>query len=116
MIDERDAHWSFAASAPSHLVGTLVDTEFLTVAVGRVFAGHVEDPRPVSDESLLIVTAGELWVDLAEPHEAECQCAVLRAGDAAYASHGSTLRLLNRSAEESRYLFGSGHVPDGWTP
>ena len=64
VIEARDAHWSFAASAPSHLVGTLVDTEFLTVAVGRVFAGHVEDPRTIGDESLLIVTAGELWVDL----------------------------------------------------
>jgi hypothetical protein len=115
VIDTQDAQWSFAASAPSHLVGTLVDTEFLTVATGRVFAGHVEDPRPAGDETLVLVTAGELWVDLADPQGGR-QCAPLRAGDAAYASCGSTIRLLNRSATESRYVLGSGHVPEGWTP
>jgi hypothetical protein len=115
VIHTQDAHWSFAASAPSHLVGALVDTEFLTVAVGRVFAGHVEDPRPAGDETLVVVTAGELWVDLTDPQGGR-QCAPLRAGDAAYASRGSTIRLLNRSATESRYVLGSGHVPEGWTP
>jgi hypothetical protein len=116
VIEPREAHWSFAASAPSHLVGTLVDTEFLTVAVGRVFSGHVEDPRPVNDDSLIVVTSGELWVDLADAERSFSQCALIRAGDAAFASRGSTARLLNRSAAESTYLLGAGHVPDGWTP
>jgi hypothetical protein len=116
VIDSRDAHWSFAAAAPSHLVGTVVDTEFLTVAIGRVFAGHVEDPRTVDDDSLIVVTAGDLWVDLADPGCAHGECAPLGVGDAAYAGRGSTLRLLNRSAREATYLLGSGHVPDGWTP
>jgi hypothetical protein len=116
VIDTADAHWSFAASTPSHLVGTLVDTEYLTVAIGRVFAGHVEDPRPVEDDALVVVTAGELWVDLTDPQRSARQCAPLRTGDAAYASSGSTLRLLNRSATEATYLLGGGHVPAGWTP
>jgi hypothetical protein len=116
VIESRHARWSFAASAPTHLLGTLVDTEFLTVAIGRVFPGHVEDPRAVDDDSLIVVTAGELWVDLADPGRDHSQCAPLCAGDAAYASRGSTVRLLNRSAREATYLLGSGHVPDGWTP
>jgi hypothetical protein len=116
VIGWSDAHWSFAASAPSHLIGTWVDTEFLTVAVGRIFAGHVEDPRTVDDDSLIVVTAGELWVDLADPGGAHVECAPLRAGDAAYASRGSTVRLLNRTARQATYLLGRGHVPDGWAP
>jgi hypothetical protein len=116
MIDERHAHWSFAASAPSHLVNTLVDTEFLTLAHGRVFAGHVEDARPIDHESLIVVTAGELWVDLTDSTGTAHQCGLVRAGDAVYAGRGSTVRVLNRSATEATYLVGSGHVPDGWTP
>jgi hypothetical protein len=116
VIGEAHAHWSFAATAPSHLVNTLVDTEYLTVAAGRVFAGHVEEPRPIGDESLLVVTAGELWVDVVDPDRTARQCASIRPGDAVYASRGSAVRILNRSAEESTYLVGCGHVPDGWTP
>ena len=116
VLDDRHAHWSFAAAAPSHLVNTLVDTEFLTLASGRVFAGHVEEPRPVGDESLIVVTAGELWVDVADRNRTTRECALLRPGDAVYASSGSTVRVLNRSASEATYLVGSGHVPDGWTP
>jgi hypothetical protein len=116
VIDERHAHWSFTAAAPSHLANTLVDTEFLTVAAGRVFAGHVEEPRPIDDESLIVMTAGELWVDVVARDRITRACTLIRPGDAVYASCGSTVRILNRSAGEATYLVGSGHVPDGWTP
>jgi len=116
LIDERHAHWSFAASAPSHLINTLVDTEFLTLGHGRVFAGHVEDARRIDDESLIVMTAGELWVDFTDNTRNTRQCTLVRAGDAVYISRGSTVRILNRSASEAAYLVGSGHVPDGWTP
>ena len=46
-VRETDALWRFAHDAPSHLQGTLVDTEHLLVRTGRVAAGHVEDLHEV---------------------------------------------------------------------
>ncbi len=58
--------WGFVGESPTHLAGLLADTEHLTVTTGRVYAGHVEDARKVEHESLLVVTAGEVWVDVQE--------------------------------------------------
>lgn len=117
VIRADDALWGFASTSPSHLVGTLVDTEFLTVSVGRVQAGHVEDLQKVDDETLLVVTSGELWVDNRDEHTAEFGPACLHPGDAAFTPRSDQMRVLNRSAAEATYLIGSARpVPEGWTP
>jgi hypothetical protein len=111
------ALWGFAGDAPSHLVGTLADTEHLTVAVGRVAAGHVEDARRLDDESMLVVTEGELWVDATHEVTGEVTVACLRPGDAAFLPRGTGLRVLVRGGAAASYLLGSGRpVPDGWKP
>ena len=37
------------------------------VRTGRVAAGHVEDLHEVEDETVLVVTSGQLWVDTQDP-------------------------------------------------
>ncbi|GAA1869273.1 cupin domain-containing protein [Asanoa iriomotensis] len=117
VVRPDDAVWGFAAESPTHLVGLLADTEHLTVSTGRVYAGHVEDPRKVDDESMLVVTSGELWVDVHEEDGETYATACLAAGDAVYVPAHATLRVLSRSGEPSTYLQGSGRqVAPGWTP
>jgi hypothetical protein len=114
-----DAMWTFAGCDPSHLVGVLADTEHLSVSAGRVYAGHVEDPRKVELESMLVVTSGELWVDAHDEADDGGGFATARlvAGDAVFVTAGSQLRVLSRSTEPATYLFGSGRpLPDDWTP
>jgi mannose-6-phosphate isomerase-like protein (cupin superfamily) len=114
---ESEALWGFAADSPSHLRGCLVDTEHLCVVTGRVFAGHVEDHRKVEDESLLVVTGGELWADVQDEPTGEFTAACLGPGDAVFVPANSLLRLLVRSSAQATYLMGSGRpVPAGWTP
>jgi mannose-6-phosphate isomerase-like protein (cupin superfamily) len=109
--------WSFADSDPTHLVGVLADTEHLTVSAGRVYAGHVEDPRKVELESMLVVTSGEIWVDAQDESDGTFATTRLLPGDAVYVAAGSQLRVLSRSSEPATYLFGSGRpLPEGWTP
>ena len=93
----RRASGASPSEAPTHLVGLLADTEHLTVTTGRVYAGHVEDPRKVEDESLLVVTAGELWVDVQEQDGDGYATDCLLAGDAMYVPAHSTMRVLSRS-------------------
>jgi mannose-6-phosphate isomerase-like protein (cupin superfamily) len=117
VVRPSNALWSFAADRPSHRVGTLVDTEHLSVAVGRVQAGHVEDLQKVADESLLLVTDGELWVDTRDEETSQFAPACLLPGDAVFVPRGDQLRVLNRSGHEARYVTGAGRpVADGWTP
>jgi mannose-6-phosphate isomerase-like protein (cupin superfamily) len=111
------ALWGFAGDSPAHLVGTVVDTEHLTVGIGRVAAGHVEDPRKREDESVLVVTEGELWVDARDEVTGDYTVACLRPGDAAFLPRGTHLRVLVRGAAPAAYLLGAGRpVADGWTP
>jgi uncharacterized cupin superfamily protein len=117
VLRNADALWSFASDSPTHQVGTLADTDHLTVNVGRVHAGHVEDLQKVDDETLLVVTGGELWADTRDEQTSEFGPACLRPGDAVYAPRGDQLRVLNRSGAVATYLCGSARpVPDGWTP
>lgn len=116
VVGPGDAVWGFAAYSPTHLVGLLADTQHLTVAAGRVYAGHAEDPRKLEHESLLVVTGGELWVDVQEDGE-RYATGCLVAGDAAYVPPHATVRVLSRSGEPAAYLIGSGRpVAPGWTP
>lgn len=107
---------SFRDNAPSHLVATLVDTEFLTVTENTVQPGHVEEFRPVTAESVIVSTAGELWVDVWSESVGFQATSVLRPGDSMYLPIGCSERMLVRSSEPARYLRGAGTVPDGWTP
>ena len=103
--------------SPSHLQGTLVDTEHLVVRTGRVAAGHVEDLHEVEDETVLVVTSGQLWVDTRDTCTGDFAVACLEPGDAVYVPAGSSLRVLVRSASPATYLWGAGRLtPDDWTP
>lgn len=115
LLDSSNALWSFAQDKVSHLKGTLVDTPFLRVDMGRVQAGHLEEFSAVYRESMLIVTDGELSVDI--DNAGEYNVATLTPGDAAYLPSGCRVRILGMQAGESRYLLGTGcDLPDGWTP
>ena len=117
VCDKQGALWSFAKDSPSHLAGTLADTEFLTVHTGLVSSGHAEDLSPVIDETLLVVTEGELWVDVATADSSSFSPACLRPGDAMFAPRGTQIRVLSRSGMPATYLRGSARpVPEGWAP
>ncbi|MQA78579.1 MAG: hypothetical protein GEV10_08880 [Streptosporangiales bacterium] len=116
LVDDTTALLSFAGDRASHLLGTLVDTEYLTVRSGRVEAGHVEDFRPVDDETVLVVTSGRLWVDVHRPDAGDYTVHCLAPGDAAYLPVGCLARVLVRDGDPATYLAGSGRVPDGWRP
>ncbi len=117
VVRTSEALWSFSGEVPTHLVGTLADTPFLTVCEGRVAAGHVEDLRKVEDESLLIVTDGELWADTKDEAGDEFSAACLGVGDAVFVPRNTQLRVLVRGGRPARYIIGSARqVPEGWTP
>src|SRR5262245_40869338 len=107
VVPESAALWRFAQAAPSHLQGTLVDTEHLVVRTGRVAAGHVEDFQEVKDETVLVVTGGQLWVDTREDC-GDFAVACLEPGDGMFVPAGSNVRVLVRAATPATYLWGSG--------
>ena len=115
-LSTRDALLSFRDSQPSHLVATLVDTEFLTVSEGTVQPGHVEEFRAVTSESVVVSVEGELWVDVWGENIGFQATSVLLPGDAMFLPAGCSERMLVRGSSPARYLRGSGTVPDGWTP
>ena len=100
----------------THLRSVVVDTEFLHVAIGEVRPGHVEEFGQVEEESVLIVTEGELWVDVWTPEGDYSATTVLHPGDAMFMPRGAHERVLVRRAEPARYLLGRGSVPDHWKP
>lgn len=114
LADDSTALWGFRDHLASHTVGTLVDTEFLTVRHGLVMPGHAEDFDAVVDETVIVCTEGELWVDVFTPGGGYAP-ACLQPGDAVFLPVGSQERILVRSSNRARYLRGSGRVPDGWT-
>ena len=117
VLRPETVRWGFAVDAPTHLLGTLADTEHLTLCTGRVSPGHVEDQRKIEDESMLVVTDGELWVDAKDEATSEYTARCLGPGDAVFLPRDSRLRVLVRGTAPASYLLGSGRpVPDGWTP
>lgn len=114
--DPADGLWCFRDTQPSHLQSIIVDTDFLRVVQGTVQPGHVEDFAVVEMESLLVVTAGELWVDIWDESVGYRATTALSEGDAAYLPAGCRERLLVRRADTAAYLRGWGHVPPGWQP
>lgn len=114
-IDDATALWSFASTEASHLIGTLVDTPFLRLQKGRVQPGHVDAFTPIEKEALLVVTEGELAVDIDE--SGEYLVGTLSPGDAAYLPAGCRLRILGVEGAVASYLVGQGcDLPDDWAP
>lgn len=112
----EDALLSFRDDSPAHLVGTLLDTPFLTVTSGTVQPGWIDRFRLLSEEVVLRVVEGELWVDCRTTGGDEpgywVRC--LQAGDACFLPAGQEMRLLVRAASPARYLQGSARVPADW--
>jgi mannose-6-phosphate isomerase-like protein (cupin superfamily) len=106
----------FRDDKATHLRSTLASTDFLQLLSGEVHPGHVEEFVPVTHESVVVVTEGELWVDVWSVEAGYSATNVLRPGDAMFLPVGTHERMLVRAAETARYLLGRGTVPDGWTP
>lgn len=114
-LDDSTALWSFAHDEANHLLGTLADTPFLRLAHGRVHAGALDPFSTVERESLLVVTQGELTVDVDD--HGTYSVATLMPGDAAYLPPGCRLRVLGTEAGRADYLLGTGcDLPSDWTP
>lgn len=116
-LTEKDYLWSFAADSVDHLVGTLADTEYLTVKRGTVNPGNAEDFRAVDDESALYCTRGRLWVDICDEAGTTFTVGTLDVGDVAYLPAGCRVRMLVRDSNPAEYFLGAGPLmPEGWTP
>ena len=115
-VSSRNALLSFRDTSPSHLIATLVDTEFLRVIHGTVRSGHVEEFAVADAESVLYVTEGELWVDVWSDGIEYKATSVLGPGDAMFLPAGCSERLLVRDSRPAAYLRGFGEVPEGWMP
>ncbi|WP_392544980.1 cupin domain-containing protein [Oryzobacter telluris] len=115
VLDDDRALWGFAATAPTHLTATWVSTEFLTVVHGTVFPGNIEDFRPCVDETSIVCTAGELWVDMRLADDTFAP-ACLSPGDGVVLPAGTPWRALVRASHPAEYLLGEGRVPEGWVP
>ena len=111
VVRESAVLWRFAHAAPTHLQGTLVDTEHLVVRTGRVAAGHVEELHEVEDETVVVVTSGELWVDTRDTR-GDFSVACLEPGDGVFVPVGCSLRVLVRSGAPATYLWGSRAADD----
>lgn len=106
---------TFRDVSPSHIISVLVDTPYLNASEGTIMPGHVEDFRPISNESIVVCTSGEFWVDVWDESQGYSATSVLLPGDSMFLPRGSLERLLNRGEREATYLRGEGSVPDGWT-
>lgn len=115
MIAPRDGALHFRGVDPSHLVTTILDTEYLTVGVGEVLSGHVEEFAFVEDESVLYLLEGELWVDIWTELQGYSATGILSVGEAVFLPSGTQQRVLERSGRPARYVFGSARVPDDWS-
>lgn len=115
-VSENNARLSMRDNKASHLVAVLVDTPYLRVVQGTVQPGHVEEFVTVLTESVLVVTEGELWVDVWSADMGFQATSVLHPGDAMFLPVGCAERLLVRRSSAARYLRGSGSVPEDWTP
>jgi quercetin dioxygenase-like cupin family protein len=115
-VSDATALYSFRDSKPSHLIGRLVETAFLSVIKGAVYPGHVEDFKPVETESVIYALEGELWVDVWSDGMNFGGTKVLQPGEAMFLPVGCQERMLVRDHSVARYLKGSGSVPANWRP
>lgn len=117
LLSPKDYLWSFADDSADHLVGTLADTPFLTVARGTVNPGNVEDFRTIEHESALYCSQGRLWIDINDPESETFTVGTLDVGDVAYLPAGCRARMLVRDSDPAEYFLGAGVLmAEGWAP
>lgn len=115
-ISDRTSILSFRDSDPTHLISTLVATEFLHVIKGTIELGHVEDFALVDRESVVYVLEGILIIDSLDDKNGQILKSVLSKGDAFFLPKGSKEKMSVRQTERAVYLRGSGEVPSDWKP
>jgi len=115
-ISDRTSILSFRDSDPTHLISTLVATEFLYVIKGTIELGHVEDFALVELESVVYVLEGILIIDSVDYKDGKILKSVLSKGDAFFLPKGSKEKMSVRQTERAVYLRGSGEVPSDWKP
>ncbi|MDA2962679.1 MAG: hypothetical protein O3A27_02845 [Actinomycetota bacterium] len=113
-ISDKTAILSFRDSKPTHLIATLVATEFLKVVKGIVQTGHKEEFALVEKESVIYLLEGRLEVEFIEGTQG--QKLILETGDAIFLPKGVKERISAQSSKRAVYLLGSGEVPDDWKP
>jgi len=115
-ISDRTSILSFRDSDPTHLISTLVATEFLRVTKGTIELGHVEDFALVERESVVYVLEGILSIDSLDGSNGQISNSVLSSGDAFFLPKGSKEKMSVKQSERAVYLRGSGEVPAEWKP
>jgi hypothetical protein len=112
-----EARLSFRDVSPTHLVWTLLDTPYLTVVQGVAQPGTVDRFAVQERETVLRVTAGELWVDIRSAEEEPAYTVgCLEDGDACFVPAGPRGRACAVRDRPATYLQGWASVPDGWQP
>ena len=115
-ISDRTSILSFRDSDPTHLISTLVATEFLHVIKGTIELGHVEDLALVERESVVYVLEGILIIEAVAANNGQISTSVLSKGDAYFLPKGSKEKMSVRQTDRAVYLRGSGEVPSDWKP
>ena len=115
-ISDRTSILSFRDLDPTHLISTLVATEFLHVIKGIIELGHVEDFALVERESVVYVLEGILIIESVDDKNGQISKSVLSKGDAFFLSKGSKEKMSVKQSERAVYLRGSGEVPSDWKP
>lgn len=115
-VSDENAAYAFRDDKASHLVATLVSTQFLQVSKGTVQPGHVEEFDRTEKESVIYLLEGELWVDVLTEDHGYKATSVLYPGEVMFLPVGCKERLLVRSNSPAIYLRGSAEVPADWKP
>lgn len=111
---EDDLLYQLPEADGGHLLGTAVDTEYLTVARGRVSHAHEGAVHTAPDETVLYLTEGTLYLHL--PSYEGPAWHRMEPDDAAYLPRGTDYRLVDLEGRGARYWMGAGRVPEGWQP
>jgi len=101
-ISDKTSILSFRDSDPTHLISTLVATEFLNVIKGTIELGHVVE--------------GTLIIDSVDGINGQISNSVLSKGDAFFLPKGSKEKMSVKQSDSAVYLRGSGDVPANWKP
>ena len=115
-VSDEKSILSFRDAAPTHLIATVVSTQFLQVIKGTIQPGHMDDFADVEKESLIYMLEGQMWVDVFDPAQGQSSVAILEAGEAMFLPAGVRERLLVQSSTRAVYLRGSAEVPSDWKP
>jgi hypothetical protein len=115
-VSDEKSILSFRDVAPTHLIATLVSTQFLQVIKGTIQPGHMDDFADVEKESVIYMLEGQMWVDVFDPAQGQSSVAILEAGEAMFLPAGVRERLLVQSSTRAVYLRGSAEVPSDWKP